>query len=191
MNTPPSLLFWVGEDSYTLAEVVSEYVAMGSSKRIPTTAIPQGLVRGVSKLFFAHAKAILKVKQGCTLEQLVYSLLEKDVLTAVQVARFVDLDIEFNWGTTLQPNDFVPEPMLTIAMGLSKLPDKDRKELEVQYGIEYYPGIFGYSHFTGIQYVCRQGEDDLPEELKYLEGYVEPVKIVYEDEEGKDQECQL
>lgn len=185
MNTPPSLLFWVGEDNYALWEVIEEYRVMGPSKRIPVKAIPAGLEQGASKLFFAHAKAILQVTLGDeTLEDLAYELVDEGVLTAAQLADFVDLTTPFRWWEEheeLQPNDFVPDAMLTVAVAFSKLPGDRRAQLERKYGIEYYPGVFGYSYFTGLQYVCHPDEDDLPEELEHLRGYVEPVRIVYDD----------
>jgi hypothetical protein len=184
MSIAPSLLMCVGRKFYKLYELVQEAENYGISKRIPITAIPEGMVRGLSKLLVAHPDAIVKVTApGCTLQDLAWSLVDLGLLTQMQFAKLVDLDVPFWTGNELKPYDFVPESMLDVAMALSMTNDEDHERLVKEFELEFCMGVVGYSFVTGIQYVTKPGEVGLPPELAHLEGYVDPVHIEYVDEE--------
>jgi hypothetical protein len=187
MSKHPSLLVCYGLQNYRLWEVIEEAEAHGISKRIPLTAIPEGMVQGASKIFAAHPHAIIKVlAPGKGLEDLAYALLEEGVLTQVQFSNLVDLEQPYWIGEELQPYDFVPESMLDIAMALSK--SEHWRDLVKAFEIEFCMGIIGYSPFSGFQYVLGKNDEGLPPELAHLDGYLEPVRIEYVDDEGQPEE---
>lgn len=179
----PSLLMTVGRKYYKLYQYVDEAQNIGVSKRIPITAIPDGLVKGLSKIFLAHPDAIVKVTASDkTFADLAYALYEKDYLTAVQYQKIIE-DVPAYWtGEELHPNDLVPERMLDVTYALSKVPGPEHMGLGETFGLEFCMGIFGYSYYSGIEYVCKPGEDELPAELAHLDGYVEPVHIMYNND---------
>jgi hypothetical protein len=188
MSNTPSLLMTVGEQFYKLHEFISEAETIGISKRIPLTAIPIDMVKAISKVFVAHPKAIVKVTApGKTLQDLAYSLAELKYLSMVELAHLVELDRPFWTGEKLASYDFVPASMLDITVALSKTNSAECKELEKKYGLEYVMGIFGWSHFTGLQLVMAPNETELPDNLKHLQplidnGTIEPVHVIYRDD---------
>lgn len=185
-----SLLFCVGEDNYTLSEYIKEARDIGVSKRIPLTAIPQGLQKGLSKIFLAHPKAIVKVTAaGKTLRDLAYHLL---TIGKIELQAWMDMTDILNayWtGEELNPNDFVPKGMLDITYGLSECSTRERNELIKEYGLEFCMGVFGYVPFSGMEYVCGKDEDELPEHLQHLEGYIEPVQVAYTKDNTRCPSC--
>jgi hypothetical protein len=177
----------VGREHYTLHALLSEYIQQGVSKRIPRTAIPDGLVNLVSKFFIAHPDAILRITaEGKTLQDLVSALVELEVLTQVQAIKMEDLGVSYWADDALEPYDFVPSDMLAVAVAFSALPFGEHARLEQELGIEYCMGIVGFSYVTGIEYITKQDEEGLPEDLKHLEGYVTPVKVIRDTEDEDD-----
>lgn len=181
-TTAVSILMCVGEESYSLDSFISEAYDLGVSKRIPKTAIPEGIIPGLSKLFLAHAKAIVKTTRG-NLKELAYDLFMLGEIQETAWQGLVDLDQPFWENDKLSPGDFVPLPMLTITRALSRLKENIHEDLKEKFGLVYCQGVFGYAPITSIQYVAKAGEDDLPDDLIHLSGYVEPVKVVYKDGE--------
>jgi hypothetical protein len=181
-----SLLTIYGLEFYALHEVIEENEAYGVSKRIPITSIPEGLEKGASKIFCAHPHAIVRVTvEGKTLADLAYALLEEGFFTLAQWNKLVELDQPYWTGEELQPYDFVPESMLEISMALSK--SENWKVLMDEFKIEFCMGVIGYTPFTGFQYIAGDNEDGLPPELEHLDGYIEPVHVVYkEDDDVKE-----
>ena len=161
MDKPVDVIMWAGEEHYTVGSFIREAERMGVSKRIPATAIPEGIVIGQSRILIKHRQAIL---QGENLEQL-----------------FLELKYVYQI-----PEEWIqPDGMLFLVMFLEDL----RKTQPIiwestveQYDLTWTPGVIGYSYITSIQYVAQDFEDDLPEELSHLEGYVEPVRVEYDDE---------
>lgn len=180
----PSILMTVGREHYKLHSLISEYSQQGVSKRIPKTAIPDGLVPQVSKIFIAHPDAILRVTvNGKTLNDLVVALVNLKVLTQVQIDEMEDLDKPYWSQNELNPYDFVPPNMLTISSALSTLSNPERAKVEDEFGIEYCMGIIGFAHVSSIQYVTKPDDDGLPDDLKHLEGYVTPVRVIHDEDE--------
>lgn len=192
MTSVPSLLFCVGDEYYKLWEFIAEAEEIGASKRVALTAIPDGLVRGLSKMFFAHGQAIVKVTApGKTLADLAYALLEEGIFTPVEWSKLTELDLPYWTGGELQAFDPVPECMLDITVALSKLKVKRLRELTETFGLQFCQGIIGYSPFNGFQVVLDKDEQTLPESLSVLAplvdtGYVEMVHVVYADEEERE-----
>lgn len=180
MNRPPSILMVVGKEFYQLHEMVEEYKDMGISKRIPKTSIPDGLVPMKSKLFVSHPDAIIRVTvDGKTLMDLAIDLVDEGLLSVDEFAEIVEMDTDFWLNDELPSEDLVPSPMLTLAMAYSK--SEFKAHYLGAYGVETCMGVVGYGYLNRIEYVVRDGEEELPEDLAHLEGEIEPVSYTYED----------
>jgi len=160
MDKPVDVIMWAGEEHYTVGSFIREAEQMGVSKRIPATAIPEGIIPGQSRILIKHRQAIV---QGM-LDELV-----------LELAYTYDLPDEYA----------VADGMLRLVMFLEDLKVSDPvawESLVEIYELTWTSGVIGYSYITSIQYVAQDFEDDLPEELSHLEGYVEPVRIEVTDE---------
>jgi hypothetical protein len=179
----------VGRKFYKLHEAVEEYKEQGVSKRVSNTAIPEGLVPWRSKIFVAHPDAIVKVTaEGKTLADLAYTLLENGCLSEDDWDSLVEMANPYWTGKELHSEDFVPVSMLVIAIALSKMPEHEQDALKQELGLEFCMGIFGFAYLSGIEYVAKPGETDLPANMKHLKGYVQPVEVFYttNTDEGED-----
>ena len=178
---------WVGKENYSVLEAYREYKDRGISKHISITSIPDGLEPGQSRIFLSHAEAILEVSApGATLGMLLETLMFNGAFTEDEYDDLwsPDLDNTF-WNTAdggLQPGDFVPDQMLSLVMGLESL--ENPQALINAFEIKFHPGVFGYGYLTRIEYVCKDNEDELPDNLKHLEGYVTPVIVRYDEEDN-------
>lgn len=175
----PSILMTVGRQYYTLAEYIDEAKEMGVSKRIAMTAIPEGLVPGMSKIFIAHPDAIVKVTaDGKCLADLVRVVLGET---------YVSPDFAPYWEQEkIQPDEVIPDHMLSLTYAFSKLPAAERAKLTAEYGLVFHMGVIGYTFFEGVQFVMPAGETELPENARQLlplveSGYVQPVHVTYVD----------
>ena len=181
MNRPPSALMCVGRKFYKLHEMVEEYKAMGISKRIPATSIPEGLVPLKSKLFVAHPDAIIRVTaDDKTLMGLAMDLVDEGLLLPDDLTDITSVEMDFWRDDTLQSEDYVPTPMLTLAMAYSRSEHRDQHTK--MYGIETCMGVVGYAYLDRIEYVVRDGEEELPENLAHLEGEIDLVSYTYEED---------
>jgi hypothetical protein len=182
----PSVLMCVGSDPYKLHKMISEYSAWGVSKRIPSTAIPEGLVPYKSKIFVAHEHAILRVRNSrCTLVDLAVMLEWEGLLSAGQNwAELLEIDTRFWQGDALGSAEFVPGAMLNLAIALDSAEPDLRRKIIKEFDIEFCMGVVGFSYIERVEYICKPGEEELPEELAHLEGYVTPVRVVKTDDEG-------
>lgn len=157
-NKPVDIVMWAGEQFYTVTSFIEEAKHLGVSKRIPSHNIPYGIVPGESRIFIKHRKAIVTGKVNELIEYLVKE-------------------------TGIAPIDPETE-MLVLTMLLEKYKEKDLtfwQELVDNFDISWKAGVIGYSYITGIQYVAKDNEDDLPDEYSHLKGYVEPVRVTYEN----------
>ena len=160
MAKPIDIIMWVGEEHYTVGSFIREAEQMGVSKRIPRTAIPEGIVPGQSRILIKHRKAIVHGD----LDGLLRKLDEAMYLSHVTL----------------------PEDMITLVVFLEVLQEKEFaiwQELVEGYNLTWTSGVIGYSYITSIQYIASDDEEELPEDLQHLEGYVEPVKIKYEEKD--------
>lgn len=180
-DTPvTSLLMIVGRAFYALHEAVDEYRQWGVSKRLPLTTVPEGLVPLKSKIFVAHAEAIVRVNNpDATLHDLAYRLYEMDLLDEMAWHELLDTTTPYWRGLELHAEDFVPASMLTITYALSRASGARKGTLQAEFDLEYCMGIFGFAPLDSLQYVLAPGETALPAEMQHLEGVVQPVHIVY------------
>lgn len=172
-----SILMCIGEDNYSLADIIDEAKEQGLSKRIPITNIPKGIERGISKLLVAHPKAILKVcDPKFTIEDLIVELFDNDYVSEYLIMAFSDASTYWEYDK-FEASDYVPAGMLKLAYHFSMLPTKMQDELIKKYDIRFCMGVIGYAPITNIQYVLKPGETDLPNEIAHLDGYVQPVQV--------------
>lgn len=180
---PVDILMCVGLQFYSLSDLVSEAENQGLSKRIPLSAIPEGVVPYESKLFVAHPHAIVKVTApNKTLKDLVNMLISLGVLAREQLVSPDTLDWTYWEGETLLSEEQVPIDMLTIAIAVDLVEGEAYQELLNEFALKFEMGIVGFSYISGIHYVVKPGEEGLPDTLSHLDGYVTPVKMVYGDE---------
>lgn len=157
-NKPVDIILWAGEQYYTVGSFIREAERMGVSKRIPRTAIPENIILGQSRILIKHRQAI------------VHGNLD-DLLRKLDEAMYLH-------------HCELPDDMLRLVIFLEGLKEEEFniwQELVEGYALTWTPGVIGYSYITSIQYVAYDDEEELPEDLAHLEGYVEPVKIKYEE----------
>lgn len=177
------LKMFIGQDNYSVADATHEYERMGFSKRLPLSSIPEGILPGVSRFFAAHMKAIIHVTtEGKTLKDLVDRMWELNLLG--ETKGIVEIIEGWDPPEELMPNDMVPEGMLALVIAYEEAPGKDRAALHREFGIKRTPGIFGWSYIANLRYICKEDEDELPEDLQNI-AFLEPVKVVYEDKEDE------
>ena len=164
------ILMCVGAEHYeTPQHFIVEAQNMGVSKRLPLKAPPQGLVPGLSRVFFRHERA-------CA----VFDTAPADDPVAQAKAR------EMFWRELRELRDEVVER--SIATWQQSLPDRlwhreswmylmanwHRAAVDVifaKYQVRFAPGIFGYCVFGGFAMVTnkRAGEEvEVPECLRDL-----------------------
>jgi hypothetical protein len=161
MTKPIDIIMWIGEDNYSVSEFIEEAKTMGVSKRIPANSIPEGIVPGRSRLLIKHRKAIV---HGEGLDMLIE-----------------DLNTIYAF-----PEYELPDGMLHLVMTLEGIkeenPTRWKKWVE-RHNITWHPGVIGYTYITSVQYVVKENEEGLPEELAHMDHLIEPVKLEYAEEE--------
>jgi len=158
MDKPIDIFMWAGEEHYTVGAFIREADRLGVSKRIPRTAIPEGIVPGQSRILIKHRQAIVHGNL-------------KDLLRKLDEASYLH-------------HCELPNDMLRLVLFLETLKEKDFdiwQELVEGYELTWSPGVIGYSYITSIQYIAYDDEKELPEDLQNIEG-VEIVRIEYVDE---------
>ena len=180
------ILMMVGEEHYTVQAFVEEAVSWGVSKKINPKSIPNGIVPNVSRIFVWHPRAIPVVTaDGKTFKDLGMATLEGTLeRPEVWEQHYSDLLSEWKPEELLLPADYVPPHIMKITYYLQALESKAYNQLDKEFGIQWQGGVIGYSYLGFIQYVCREGEDEVPEELAHIENIM-PVKIEY-IEEGEE-----
>ena len=168
MNKPIDIIMWAGEEHYTVSFFIEEADRMGVSKRIPRTAIPEGIVPGQSRILIKHRQAIV---QSDRLDELFLTI------------SYLYNISEFSLSDASLKELGIPDTMLKMVMFLENLQEQDYtvwQSLVEDYNLTWTSGVIGYSYITSIQYIAYDDEEELPEDLQHLEGYIEPVRIEYE-----------
>ena len=175
-------------------DFIEEAECQGVSKAIPRSAIPY-IKRGRTRLVIRHPKAIVYVtSEQFTLYDLAMELINEHADEPDQV---VKADIVRKWIDTEEAtledwkHAYILEFMLDTESGRNKLGIPyflrkaeragDLKRIEEKYGLQYASGWIGYTFLTGIQYVAKGDEDELPEDL--VGTGVEMVRVEYDEEE--------
>lgn len=176
------LMLMVGLEYYkTLQQFVDEAEMWGVSKRIPSSAIPNGIVPGVSRMFLWYPEVIPVVTaEGKTFAELVTLLYGWRPPAS-------DLLQPWNPALPLTPGDPIPESIMQVTFSLQG--HSKRRELEREFGIQWQAAVFGWCYLDAVQYTVPEGEE-VPEEVyaKYGDS-LKYVTIEYaDDEEGEEEQ---
>ena len=174
------LKMWIGEDNYSVADATHEYERIGFSKRLPINSIPDGIEPGISRFFAAHRKAIIRVTtEGKTLSDLVDRMFVLNLLG--ETRGIVEVE-DWHPPEELMPGDLVPEGMLRLVIAYEQAGTKIQVALQKEFGIKRTPGIIGWTFIGNLRYVCKEGEEELPEKLQHIPN-LEAVRVVYQEED--------
>lgn len=146
---PADILMRIGASHYPSAgDYVAEVMRMGASKRLPS--VPTGAVQDITRVFLVHPKAIVGVKRGMKLEDLVRDL-----------------------GVS-RPSPWHGYGDLIALASTSK--DAQVQALLKKYRVKFWPGIIGYFYMAQLQGIVDAEDVDLDEAL--ARAGVVPVFVV-------------
>ncbi len=139
------ILVFRGADYWPTPEaVIREVHAQGLSVRIPRNNIPEGMVKGLSRIALAHIKAVMVIEKG-TVEEL---------RTAFEVLHDEEVD-----RVLARKYEHAPSQWLEI-------PDSSAKrEILERLGVSFKPGIFAFCYWTATSYYLKPDENDAPQDL--------------------------
>ena len=173
------LLMWVGADYPWPNDFTEEGRRIGVSKRISRNAIPE-IEPGVSRLALIHPKAIVRVTaEGMDLYNLAWELVTEHEERKLKNITDQDMD-EYITQHLICLEENQSMSGLTFLLREAEFA-KDLERLEEKYGIEYFPGVFGWAPLTGIHYCLKDDESGLPEDLEGVVG-VKIVRMDYSEE---------
>jgi len=171
------LCMFVGENHYPWPNDFSEEAQrVGVSKRVSRKSIPH-IVPGETRLVLIHPKAIVKVTaEGMGLWDLAAELVLEHIVHAKGYGE--------DWLDRFILGNIFDEQAGEYTSGLTRMlraaeRAKDLKRIEEKYGIEYFPGVFGWCPLSGIQYVAKSDDEtELPPDLAGVSG-IEIVRMDY------------
>jgi len=139
------LMVFRGEKYWpTPEDVIREVHQQGLSVRIPRNNVPEGMVRGLSRIALAHIKAVMTMERGTD-----------DELRAA-FADLHDPDVD-----TVLARTYEHAPSRWLEM-----PDTEsRRAIFERFGVKVSPGIFAFCYWTGCTYYLKPGEDERPRDL--------------------------
>ncbi len=138
------LVFRGAEYWPTPEDVIREVHAQGLSVRIPRNNIPEGMVKGLSRIALAHIKAVMVIEKG-TAEEL--------------RAAFQALEDEEVDRVLARPYEHAPSRWL-------EMPESEAKrEILERFGVSFKPGIFAFCYWTGTSYYLKPDENEAPPDL--------------------------
>ncbi len=138
------LVFRGAEYWPTPEDVIREVHAQGLSVRIPRNNIPEGMVKGLSRIALAHIKAVMVIEKG-TAEELQAAF---QALKDEQVDRLLT-----------RPYEHAPSRWL-------EMPESEAKrEILERFGVSFKPGIFAFCYWTGTSYYVKPDENEAPPDL--------------------------
>ena len=138
------LVFRGAEYWPTPEDVIREVHRQGLSVRIPRNNIPEGMVKGLSRIALAHIKAVLLIEKGT----------EEELRAAFEALHDEKVD-----EVLARPYEHAPSRWLEI-------PENDAKrEVFERLGVSFQPGIFAYCYWTGTSYYLKPDEEQAPEDL--------------------------
>ncbi len=133
----------------TPEDVIREIHTQGLSVRIPRNNIPEGLVKGLSRIALGHIKAVMVIEKGT----------EDDLRAAFEALTRVD-DHDPAMDEILgRTYEHPPSRWL-------EMPESDSKrEIFERLGVSFKPGIFAYCYYSGVTYYLKPDEIKAPEDL--------------------------
>jgi hypothetical protein len=164
MSTVPSqagardiLIFRGAQYWPTPEDVIREIHAQGLSVRIPRNNIPEGLVKGLSRIALGHIKAVMVIEKGT----------EDDLRTAFEALTQACPE----QGRRVEGHDPAMDEILGRAYEHRpsrwlEMPESDAKrEIFERFGVSFKPGIFAYCYYSGATYYLKPEETEAPEDL--------------------------
>ncbi len=126
-------------------DVIREIHTQGLSIRIARNNIPEGMVRGLSRIALGHVNAVMTIEKG-TEEELrkAFEALDDADINAVLEAEY----------------EHTPSRWLEIPESNAK------RELFERHAVKFSPGIFAYTYYTGASYYLKPGEQSAPPDLE-------------------------
>ncbi len=138
------LVFRGAEYWPTPEDVIREVHRQGLSVRIPRNNIPEGMVKGLSRIGLAHIKAVLAIEKGT----------EEELRAAFEALHDEKVD-------EVLARQYEHAPSRWLGM-----PESDAKqEIFDHLGVSFQPGIFAYCYWTGTSYYLKSDEEQTPEDL--------------------------
>jgi hypothetical protein len=138
------LVFRGAEYWPTPEDVIREVHTQGLSVRIPRNNIPEGMVKGLSRIALAHIKAVMVIEKG-TAEELRAAF---EALKDEQVDRVLARTYEH-----------APSRWLEMSESQAK------REILDRFGVSFKPGIFAFCYWTGTAYYLKPDENEAPQDL--------------------------
>ncbi len=170
------LVFRGAEYWPTPEDVIREVHAQGLSVRIPRNNIPEGMIKGLSRIALAHIKAVMVIEKG-TAEELQAAF---QALKDEQVDRLLT-----------RPYEHAPSRWL-------EMPESEAKrEILERFGVSFKPGIFAFCYWTSTSYYLKPDENEAPPDLarkgvKALRGIVADTREVISSDKAAqegNEEC--
>lgn len=147
------LVFRGAEYWPTPEDVIREVHQQGLSVRIPRNNIPEGMVKGLSRIGLAHIKAVLVIEKGT----------EQDLRTAFEALHDEKVD-----EVLARKYEHAPSRWLEV-------PETEAKRrIFERFGVGFQPGIFAYCYWTSTSYHLKPDEEQAPEDL--VRKGVKPVR---------------
>ncbi|MCL4486828.1 MAG: hypothetical protein M1570_01700 [Chloroflexi bacterium] len=138
------LVFRGAEYWPTPEDVIREVHRQGLSVRIPRNNIPEGMVKGLSRIALAHIKAVLIIEKGT----------EEELRAAFEALHDEKVD-----EVLARKYEHAPSRWLEI-------PESDAKqEIFERLGVSFQSGIFAYCYWTGTSYYLKPDQEQAPEDL--------------------------
>jgi hypothetical protein len=191
----------VGLESYPWPHDFSEEAeTQGVSKAIPRKAVPY-IEPGKTRLVLIHPRACVYVTTpGMSVIDLGLELLNEYVVgTENEPPPEIKKEMVSRWITSPEAamDDWVLAAVYDRLVDIESDPDTVKNKLgmcyylreaarvndlarfEEKYGIKYGLGFFGYTFATGLQYVAKDDEEELPDDLKGTGAEI--VRVEYDD----------
>ncbi len=157
-GTRDILVFRGAEYWPTPEDVIREVHMQGLSVRIPRNNIPEGMVKGLSRIALAHIKAVLVIEKGTEEEQLAaFEALHDEEVDRVLARKY----------------EHAPSRWL-------EMPDSQAKHaIFERLGVSFKPGIFAFCYWTSTSYYLKPDETEAPQDL--ARKGIKPVRGVVAD----------
>ncbi len=139
------LMFRGAEYWPTPEDVIREINAQGLSIRIARNNIPEGMVRGLSRIALGHVNAVMTIEKDA----------EDELRKAFEALNDADVNDVLQAQYEHPPSRWLEIPE-----------SKAKRELFERYGVKFSPGIFAYTYYTGATYYVKPGEDNAPPDLE-------------------------
>ena len=128
------ILVFRGEKYWATPEaVIREVHAQGLSVRIPRNNIPEGMVKGLSRVALAHVKAVMTIADGTA----------DDLHTAFADLADPEVDVVLVRAYEHQASRWLEMPEASTTLSTAK------REIFKRLGVKFSPGIFAFCYWTG------------------------------------------